>query len=116
MAVLIVDDSDSIRLVVALVLKKAGYEVIEAEDGVVALEKLDKHSEIELVLLDFQMPRKNGLETILEIREKHPFLPVILCSGAPQSDDFRETGLQVQAILRKPFGKKDLLKAVESFL
>ncbi|MEZ4225381.1 MAG: response regulator [Polyangiaceae bacterium] len=77
--VLVVDDSRSIRMLVSKVLKQAGFEVVEAENGKDALAKLAQASNVQLVITDLNMPVMDGLELIQAIRQKaeHKFTPVV---------------------------------------
>lgn len=77
--VLIVDDSDMVRRMVSFKLKSAGYTILVGEDGDEALTYFDG-KDIDLVITDLNMPNKDGLELIKEIRAKqeYKFLPVIL--------------------------------------
>ena len=61
-AVLIVDDSLTVRQQVSLTLKSAGYQIVEACDGREGVDALRAHAEIAMVLCDINMPRMNGLE------------------------------------------------------
>jgi two-component system chemotaxis response regulator CheY len=70
--ILIVDDSDLIRNQVATVLVQAGYEVVEAEDGVQGLDAAKTHKP-DLVITDLNMPNMNGLELITKLREDSSF-------------------------------------------
>ena len=65
-----------------MLLELSGFEVLQAEDGVVALEIFqEKGDSIDCVLLDFSMPRLNGEETFRELRKIQPDVRVVLCSG-----------------------------------
>lgn len=74
-----VDDSPSMRQMVSFTLKTAGHEVVEAEDGVDALEKAQT-GEFELILTDVNMPRMDGLTLIKELRAlpNHRFTPILM--------------------------------------
>jgi two-component system response regulator AtoC len=82
-AILVVDDEPEARDHVDIGLECLGYRVEMAQDGVQALECLQSIADIALVLLDFVMPNRDGLETLREIRQHYPNLPVIMISGAP---------------------------------
>ncbi|HLN97409.1 MAG TPA: response regulator [Pyrinomonadaceae bacterium] len=78
--ILLVDDEERYRELIARVLTKAGYEVVQAADGIEALSLLEK-SKVELVLSDILMPALNGYALVARIRAKWPNMPVILTTG-----------------------------------
>jgi DNA-binding NtrC family response regulator len=78
--ILLVDDEERYRELIARVLTKAGYEVLQAADGIEALSLLEK-SKVELVLSDILMPALNGYALVARIRAKWPNMPVILTTG-----------------------------------
>lgn len=78
--ILLVDDEDSIHLLYREELEEEGYEVHSALSGEEALEKL-KIISPDLVILDINMPGINGIDTLRQIKEKTPGLPVILSSA-----------------------------------
>ncbi len=78
--ILLVDDEESIHLLYRDELEEEGYEVYSAYSGEEALEKLRELS-LDLIILDINMPGMNGLETLRQIKELNPALPVILCSA-----------------------------------
>jgi len=111
--VLVVDDSPTIRRVVGSVLERHGFEAIPAEDGQDALDQLLQSAEaeqgengesnkIDIVLVDFVMPRMNGFQLCRAIRQNpqlHP-LPIILMSA--KSDRIREHFVQQSRSTRAP--------------
>jgi CheY-like chemotaxis protein len=116
--VLVVDDSPTIRKVVSTILESRGYEALTAADGQKALDLLAT-TEVELVLLDFVMPRMNGYQFCRVLREMKggADLPVVLMSA--KGDKIRGQFLQqtgaVEAIT-KPFDAKSLANVVETAL
>lgn len=116
-AVLVVDDEPSARLLVRTFLERRGYVVIEAVDGVAALEALGDGRGVGLVVADLNMPRMDGLELIWELREAHPSLrlPVIVVTG--EADEILETQLMEEGAddyIRKPIDPRLFLARVES--
>ncbi|GAB3034515.1 response regulator [Bowmanella dokdonensis] len=112
--ILIVDDSASVRQVVALALKGAGHQVIEAVDGKDALSKLDGQK-INLIVSDVNMPNMDGLSFVKAAKEisAYRFTPVLMLtteSGQDKKDEGRAAG--VKAWLVKPFKPDVLLSAV----
>jgi hypothetical protein len=70
MKIIVADDYYTNRLLVSEILRSLGHEFIEAEDGLQALEALKKHSDIDLVFMDIEMPVMSGVEAMKYIREK----------------------------------------------
>jgi len=84
--VLLADDEPNVRRVAARMLKKMGFEVIQASDGMEAVEIFsDNRDIISMVVLDLTMPRLGGQETLLRIRELSPEIPALLSSGYGQT-------------------------------
>jgi len=115
-SVLVVEDEEGVREVVARMLERLGFEIIAAEDGVSALERLEEHAgPVSAVLLDMSMPRMGGPEALLHIRERRPDVPVILMSGYTEKDvasQMVERDKGVVAFLQKPFLPEDLTSAL----
>ncbi len=81
-AILLAEDEPAVRDSIRKILEEFGYKVIDAEDGEDAVEKFAEHKdEIELLILDVVMPRKNGKETFEEIRKLKPGIKVLFTSG-----------------------------------
>ncbi|PIE60670.1 MAG: two-component system response regulator [Desulfobulbus propionicus] len=81
--ILLVDDEKGIQLLYREEFEEEGYEVESALSGEEALHKFKK-THPDLVILDINMPGKNGIEVLREMKEMQPQLPVILCSAYPQ--------------------------------
>jgi len=111
--VLVVDDDPGIRESVTEVLSTEGYRVLEAADGVEALNRLDGLDGRCVVLLDLAMPRMNGLELLSELSGRPGFerFPVVVMSANAHPDELAFP--QVVALLRKPFELDELLSWVE---
>ena len=108
MRVLVVEDQDPIRGLVRDALEAAGYSVIEARDGLDALDQLAMATDVELVLSDVSMPRMTGLELLAAVHAGDCALPFLLMSGVA---DAALDGLATP-LLRKPFAEEELLSAV----
>ncbi|MBK8410010.1 MAG: response regulator [Sandaracinaceae bacterium] len=106
--VLVVEDQDPIRGLVRDALEAAGYSVIEARDGLDALDQLAMATDVELVLSDVSMPRMTGLELLAAVHAGDCALPFLLMSGVA---DAALDGLATP-LLRKPFAEEELLSAV----
>ncbi len=87
--VLVVDDEPDIRKVVRLTLQKAGYDVLEAENGEKAIEIINTGENrvmLDVVICDIRMPKINGVEAIAYFRNAYPRVPVIVLTGFPDAD------------------------------
>jgi two-component system chemotaxis response regulator CheY len=112
--ILIVDDSASIRQVVGMALRGAGYTVVEAEDGKAALAKLDGQK-INLVISDVNMPNMDGISFVKEMKQKpnYKFTPVIMLTTEGADDKKREgQAAGAKAWIVKPFRPEQMLQAV----
>lgn len=100
--ILIADDSDVCRTVLAILLKNSGFEVVSVINGREALAQLRAHS-FDLVILDHDMPELNGLETLRALRGFAPQQPAVVVSGR-LSDDLRRDyeALQIKGLWTKP--------------
>lgn len=114
---LVADDEECVRSVVALALRRRGYEVALADDGATAVEALRRAPEaFDGVMLDLTMPRMGGLEALDAMRRVRPRLPAILISGHGQQRLLEGRGNVDAAVLRKPFDVEELCAAVASVL
>ena len=114
--ILIVDDEKEIRDLVEIYLKGEGYETVKACNGEEALETLERDSGIDLIILDVMMPKLNGIEACLKIREERE-LPIIMLSAKSEDLD-KILGLNMGAddYLTKPFNPLELVARVKSQL
>lgn len=113
--VLVVDDEPDVRRVAVMMLRRGGYEAVEARDGVEAVDILRARGhEIDVVLLDVMMPRMTGHEALPAIRELAPRMPVVFFSGYDRGEVLQHLdGASTHtAFLPKPFDKASLLAAV----
>jgi PAS domain S-box-containing protein len=100
--VLVVEDDPAVRKAVTLAIKRSGFSVLSAEDGVEAVAIFRQHrDEVVCVLCDLTMPRMNGWETLAALRQLAPGIPVILASG--YSEDQMLEGHQAEAELPQAF-------------
>jgi two-component system, NtrC family, sensor kinase len=110
-AILIVEDEERIRQVVAHVLRERGYSVIEADTGDEALATLPSHPEIVLIFTDIRMPGgRDGISMAAEARRLRPDLKILFATGYP-GDALR--GFVGATILRKPYRAHQVVEAVE---
>jgi two-component system, response regulator FlrC len=105
--VLLVDDDHAVRQSLGRALRSEGYAVIEAVNGQDALAKLAE-STVDLVLLDLNMPVVNGWDTLDQIKEINPFLPVIVITARP-NQHHAAARAGVAAVLEKPLALPVLL-------
>src|SRR4051812_21856759 len=116
--VLVADDSATTRALYRTVLSAAGYDVVEAVDGVEALARLAS-SQVSLVVLDSNMPRLDGLGVIRGLRsvDATARLPVIMVTGeAEEADRVRGLDLGADDYLAKPVSTKELVARVRAHI
>ncbi len=115
--VLIVDDEAELRKSTRLVLTKADYQVVEAEDGeqaIAAIRSGDNPLAVSAVICDLVMPKVNGMEAIAFFRSQFPGVPILVVTGHPNIDNMTELYKQgVVDYLVKPIAPEKLLAAVE---
>ena len=117
MRILVIEDDEGMRLVVRRMLESAGHEVAEAENGSAGM-RLFEQGGYDAVVTDLIMPEKEGIETIVTIRQSDKAVRVVAMSGGAQvgQGDYLKmaAGLGANATLNKPFTKQDLLRALAS--
>ena len=110
--ILLVDDEEGYRELIARVLTKAGYEVLQAADGLEALSLLEK-STVDLVISDILMPALNGYALVARLRAKWPAMPVILTTGY-LSEDAAKTMMNGSVdFIPKPINTETLLDIIQ---
>jgi two-component system chemotaxis response regulator CheY len=111
--VLVVDDSKLMHKMYEVMLRQ--YPLVYALDGRQALDRLQEHADIDLVLLDINMPNMNGLEFLAEVRADggHKDLAVIIISTEGREED-TQRGLEAgaSAYIKKPFHSEDILEKI----
>ena len=112
--ILLVDDDRELTSLLKELLEMEGFEIIVADDGEKALSLLD--NSIDLLLLDVMMPRKNGIDTLKELRQQHQ-TPVIMLTARGSELD-RVLGLELGAddYLPKPFNDRELVARIRAIL
>ena len=114
--VLVVDDEPDVRKVVKMTLTKAGFDVIEAEDGekaIAAIKKGENPLLLDVIISDIRMPKINGVEAINYFQEQWPRVPLIVLTGFPDMEmatGFMKTG--IVDYLVKPVEKEKLIASV----
>ncbi len=114
--VLIAEDEAAIREFIVINLKRGGYEVIEAEDGAMALELYEAYDgDVDVALLDVMMPNVDGLEVCKQLRTKSNNIGIIMLTAKTQEMD-KITGLMMGAddYVTKPFSPSELVARVDA--
>lgn len=113
--VLIVDDEPQIRRVLSTMLTSHGYPVIEARSGDEALDKI-RHEKVELILLDFNLPGRSGIETCAEIRRSGDVPIIMLTVRNSEHDKVEALDAGADDYVVKPFGAEELMARVRAAL
>lgn len=117
--ILIVDDEESVRKPLRILLERRNYTIVEASDGVEALDCI-RDQPVDLVISDVVMPRKGGIEMTMDIHNQFPTIPMVLMTGKMPTDNDSVRNLMqrfgASRMLRKPFSKADFLSAVSQAL
>jgi len=119
--VLVIDDEEAVRETICENLEDCGFEMSEAIDGEHGLEVIQKSGQApHIVITDIIMPKKEGLETIMQIRKQYGAIKLIAISGGGQAKamDFLELAkkLGADAVLAKPLDMAELEKTVRSLV
>jgi two-component system, chemotaxis family, chemotaxis protein CheY len=112
MRALVIDDSRTVRIIIAKILRDIGMEVFEAGNGLEALEQLQHNPDIELLLVDWNMPEMNGLDFIREVRSQRAYTGVrilMVTSEAEGEQVSQALNAGANEYLMKPFGKDVLM-------
>jgi len=116
--IMVVDDSSSVRTVVGIALRGAGYEVVEARDGADALARLEGRR-VHLILSDVNMPVMDGLTFLKELKKhpQHRFTPVMMLT-TEAGEDKKAIGRSegARAWMTKPFRPEQMLQAVQKLV
>jgi CheY-like chemotaxis protein len=115
--IMLVDDDENIRFIIGIVLKSAGYSVVEAASGEECLEKFNT-VQPDLILLDITMAGINGWEICRQIKEGHITIPVSMLSSRNSEEDIKRSleYAHADAHIKKPIDKKGLLDTVKILL
>jgi CheY-like chemotaxis protein len=118
-SVLVVDDDEMIREVIRRALERGGHEVVEAAEGSEGLRKL-KERTVDLMIVDVMMPKKGGIETLMELRRNQPAMKTIVITGKVDTDSASFKNLihafGVSRVFSKPFDLNELSSTVEQLL
>ncbi|MBP5404130.1 MAG: response regulator [Elusimicrobiaceae bacterium] len=116
--ILLADDSHAIRFLVSEILTNAGFAVIQAQDGQEAIEKTYKENP-DLLILDYEMPKKTGFEVVKEIRSRTGYLhtPIIIFTAVTdKSTKLEGLGLDIDDYLTKPADEDEIVARVKLLL
>ncbi|MEM7334580.1 MAG: response regulator [Chloroflexota bacterium] len=117
-AVLLVDDEDTIRTMLRMVLELTGFKVLEAADGIQAIEQVETHQP-DIMVLDVMMPRMDGFAVCRQLRSQTETadLPIIMFSGKAQEEAVRE-GMKAGAThyLVKPASPTEIIALIKKYL
>lgn len=116
--ILLADDSHAIRFLVSEILTAAGFTVVEAEDGQDALNKIYKENP-DLLILDYEMPRKTGFEVVKEVRSRTGYLhtPIIIFTAvSDKATKLEGLGLDIDDYLTKPADGDEIVARVKLLL
>src|SRR6516225_7657813 len=113
MLALVIDDSRAMRMIIGKILREVGIDVVEAGDGVEALTQLQMNPEVELMLVDWNMPQMNGFDFVKKVRAQRAFDEariLMVTSEAMGEQVVQALGAGANEYLMKPF-TKDVLVA-----
>ena len=113
--VLIVEDDKEIRDGIEIYLKSQGYEVFKAADGIEGLEIIYRE-EIHLAIVDVMMPRKDGIQMVMEMRKDYDFPVIMLSAKSEEVDKILGLNMGADDYVTKPFTPLELLARVNSQL
>ena len=113
--ILVCDDDKEIVEAIEIYLTQDGHQVLEAYDGIEAVEILKKES-VDLLIMDIMMPRMDGIRATLKIREKHNISIIILSAKSEDADKILGLNIGADDYITKPFNPLELVARVKSHL
>ena len=117
--ILLIDDDRAVRQMIRMTLAHAGYEVVEASNGLEGMDAIHREK-VDLVITDLIMPEKEGLETIMDMKREDASTKIIAISGGGRgpADCYLEVAKKIGAakVISKPFRSSELLDAVAELL
>lgn len=114
--ILVVDDESRMRKLVRDFLEREGFRVIEAADGLEAMERFYEDKEIALLILDVMMPHMDGWQVCREVRQSSKVPIIMLTARSEERDELQGFELGVDEYISKPFSPKILVARVEAVL
>lgn len=114
--ILVVDDESRMRKLIRDFLEREGYQILEAADGVEAMDRFYSEKDISLIILDVMMPRMDGWQVLREVRE-HSKVPVMMLTArTEEQNELKGFELGVDEYVAKPFSPKILVARVGALL
>ena len=112
--ILVIEDEEPIREVITLMLEKDGCQVKTAQNGKEAM-RMFSTANFDIIITDMAMPEKNGVDTIIELRQLTPPVGIIAMSGVGSSDKLLRlaTAFDADMALKKPFTRDELVSAIK---
>ena len=114
MKILVVDDEKLIRNVIKEYAINEGYKVIEAENGIEAVEKVEKNPDIDLIIMDIMMPREDGYSACKEIFKIKKYPTIMLSARKEEYDKLLGFELGIDDYVTKPFSPKELMARIKA--
>jgi chemotaxis family two-component system sensor histidine kinase/response regulator PixL len=116
---LVIDDSITVRQALTLTLQEAGYDVVQAQDGLDAILQLQQHPDIQVITCDVEMPRLNGFEFLMRYRQETGLkqVPVIMLTSR-SNEKHQQLAMQLgaSAYMTKPFSEEKLLSLIDRMI
>ena len=112
MRALVIDDSRTVRIIIGQILREVGLEVLEASDGLEALEQLKQNPDVKLMLVDWNMPQMNGYDLVRAVRAQRDYdaVRILMVTSEAQSEQVsRALSAGANEYLMKPFNKEVLV-------
>jgi len=117
--IIVIDDQEPIRRIVRRALEQEGHEVLDASEGEMGMQLLERHT-ADVVITDIFMPGQDGILTLRQIRKQFPAVKVIVISGGDSTGllDLRHDAELLGAVksLQKPFNAREIMDVVRSVL
>ena len=113
MRALVIDDSKAIRLILTKILKEIGFSVVDAENGVVALDRLKEEGQVDLALVDWNMPEMNGYEFVCAVRKDNTYdemRMMMVTTETEMSQVVKALEAGANEYVMKPFTKEMILE------
>ena len=112
--ILIVDDEQSMRDTLQIMLEKEGFEAASAENGIKALDRIDKEQDcFDLIITDLKMPELDGIDLIEQVKKKHKIPIIIMTAHATKDQAIAALNLGAAYFIEKPFKNNELLNYIK---
>jgi two-component system chemotaxis response regulator CheY len=115
MNVMIIDDSKTMRMIIGRTIKELGHTIVEAGNGKEGIEQIHKASQVDLVMVDWNMPEMNGLEFVVALRseERYRTLPVMMVTTETEMENITKAmAAGANEYIMKPFTKETVLEKI----